>query len=478
MVDRPSQPADHDAKAQDRRRHVWRLAGAGLLVLGLLVVLLLACVLWIPKWLYPSLTEADVRGVSDAAKVQDLKGARLKLQNDARTTLLQGLGAVLVLTGAGIGASVTLRQIRETARANRDQLRLGEQGQLTERYPRAVEQLGHEKAPVRLGALYSLQGLAQNNLDYRQTIVDVFCAYLRMPYIPPARNDPAEQAMTPEGGVSAAHSVPGQDAVQQELQVRQTAQRLLADHLRCPPQTSGQDAQLLSPSPQQPFWPGISLDLTGAILVDLDLKEVSVIKASFSRATFQGFVRFHWATFQGDVEFDGATFQGGAWFNGATFQGGAWYTGATFQGDAWFSKATFQRAGFSRVTFQCAAWFPGATFQDAARFNEATFQRDARLPGAIFQGAVEFHGATFQGDAWFNDATFQGDNRGEGVAGAQVLRLDDSDLNQHRVWPNGFTVRPDPADPTRGTLVPAEHAEEPEPVSPPSDPTETGSGTG
>ena len=57
MVDGPPQPADDDnAKAQERRRLVRRLAVAGPLVLGLLV-LLLACVLWIPRWLYPPLTE-------------------------------------------------------------------------------------------------------------------------------------------------------------------------------------------------------------------------------------------------------------------------------------------------------------------------------------------------------------------------------------------------------------------------------------
>jgi hypothetical protein len=245
MVDRPSQPADDDnAKAQQRHRLVWRLAGAGLLLLGLLVILLLACVLWIPRWLYPSLTETDLRDVSDAAKVQELKGTRLKLQNDARTTLLQGLGAVLVLTGAGIGASVTLRQvratrdqIRETATANRNQLKLSEQGQVTDRYTRAVEQLGHEKAPVRLGALYSLEHLAQDNPEYRQTVVDVLCAYLRMPYILPAQPEleaeQAEEMASPANGRDrTSQSAPGQDPGREELQVRRTAQRLLADHLR------------------------------------------------------------------------------------------------------------------------------------------------------------------------------------------------------------------------------------------------------
>jgi len=121
MVDGPPQPADADnAKAQQRRRLTWRLAGAGLLVLGLLWVY----VFWVPRWMYPSLTDSDLRDVKtakdkpDAAKIQEFKDARLKLQNDARTTLLQGLGGVLVLTGAGIGAYVAFQQVRAT----RDQI--------------------------------------------------------------------------------------------------------------------------------------------------------------------------------------------------------------------------------------------------------------------------------------------------------------------------------------------------------------------
>lgn len=188
MVARPPQPADDDsAKAQQRRRLAWRLAGVGLPALGLLVVLLLACVLWIPKWLYPSLTDTDLHNVSDAATAQELKGARLKLQNDARTTLLQGLGAVLVLTGAGIGASVTLRQVRatrdqitETATASRNQLKLSEQGQVTDRYTKAIDQLDENKAlAVRLGGLYALERIARDSPDDRATIAEVLCAYVR-----------------------------------------------------------------------------------------------------------------------------------------------------------------------------------------------------------------------------------------------------------------------------------------------------------
>ena len=52
---------------------------------------------------------------------------------------------------------------------------------ITELYTKAVEQLGSDKAPVRLGGLYALERLAQNNPDQRQVIVNVLCAYLRIP---------------------------------------------------------------------------------------------------------------------------------------------------------------------------------------------------------------------------------------------------------------------------------------------------------
>jgi uncharacterized protein YjbI with pentapeptide repeats len=453
MVDRLPQPANNDkTKAQQRRRLIWRGAGAGLLVLGLLAVLL-ACVLWIPKWLYPDLTDNDLRDVKttrnrpDAGKVQELKDARLKLQNDGRTTLLQGLGALLVLAGATGGVWATLRQVR----ASHDQLKLNEQGQVTDRYTTAVDQLGHEKAPVRLGALYSLAHLAQDNPEYRQTVVDVFCAYLRMPYAPPARNDSGatqvEQATTPaKDGIPLAHPVLGQNPAQEELQVRKTAQHLLADHLRRPPQTSGQEAQFLPPSPQQGFWPAISLDLTGAVLVDFYFAEVSVIEARFVETTFQGSARFNEATFQGTARFDKATFQGSARFDEVAFRG-----------TARFQDATFFRARFAKATFQDYAWFTKATFQRTTGFNEATFQDHAGFISATFQGYTEFTKATFQGTARFDSATFKG-----------TARFDEAMVEgqAYRVWPDGWTVRPDPTDPSRSTLVPAERAREPEPAVP------------
>jgi len=87
---------------------------------------------------------------------------------------------------------------------------------ITELYARAADQLGSDKAPVRLAGLYALERLATGTPSQRQTIVSVISAYLRMPY------DPGESGSIP----------PGQDErmgwVAEELQVRLTAQRILA----------------------------------------------------------------------------------------------------------------------------------------------------------------------------------------------------------------------------------------------------------
>ena len=69
-----------------------------------------------------------------------------------------------------------------------------------ELYAKAVEQLGHEKAPVRLGALYSLERLAQDKPERRQTIVNVICAYLRMPFPLTVPASKAESAAAGEQG--------------------------------------------------------------------------------------------------------------------------------------------------------------------------------------------------------------------------------------------------------------------------------------
>ncbi|MGW4963567.1 pentapeptide repeat-containing protein [Nonomuraea sp. NPDC004186] len=248
---------------------------------------------------------------------------------------------------AGVGAATLLLAVRRqrhqeltAAHTTHD----AAERRVTELYGKAAEQLGNDQAPVRLAGLYALERLAQDTPTLRQTIVDVICAYLRMPFVPPPGQNPDQSADEPAvpraaiAGVSAPAA--GRDPLE-ERQVRLTAQRILTAHLRHDePPPHHRWWQRRPPAPNPRHWPDITLDLTGAILIDLDLSYCRVDDALFEGATFTRGARFDRATFTGEVSFEEATFNVGSRFDGVVFAGNALFSGATFIGHALFDGAT------------------------------------------------------------------------------------------------------------------------------------------
>jgi len=206
---------------------------------------------------------------------------------------------------------------------------------VTDLYTKAAEQLGSDKAPVRLAGLYALSRLGQGNVDQRTTVVNVLCAYLRMPYEPP--NLAAVADLNSDDRELAAAKRASQQERVQEREVRLTAQRLLATHLRPEPdRATGASTNL-------EYWPGDHrIDLAGATLVAFDF----IGDTFFGKSTFNGEVRFHEAEFTRYAWFNEVRFGDGAWFDNAAF-GKASFGEATFAGDASFSGAAFTGAAFS-----------------------------------------------------------------------------------------------------------------------------------
>ncbi|MEW1843750.1 pentapeptide repeat-containing protein [Nonomuraea angiospora] len=331
-------------------------------------------------------------------------------------------GRVLAVA-TGLAALLAVFYTARNADTARRTFQLGEHGHVTDRYGKAVEQLGSAQAPVRLGGLYALEQLAQDTPDpeFRQTIVDVICAYLRMPYTPPA-----EQHRRENSRASAAHSSEdrGRDP-HEERQVRLTAQRILATHLRyqLPPSRRWWRPPGADFNPRH--WPNIRLDLTGATLLDFDFDNCRVGDAAFSEATFTGNTSFDEGTFTGSASFGGATFTGNAWFGGATFTHGAWFDRGAFTGSAWFSGVTFTGpASFRGTTITGPARFLEATFTGTALFNEATFTMPASFEYATFAGSTSFDHATFTDSASFGKATFAGRAGAREATGLEAAVLD------------------------------------------------------
>jgi uncharacterized protein YjbI with pentapeptide repeats len=309
-------------------------------------------------------------------------------------------GTLVIGTGGAVALLLTARRQRYTELALVHTDRDATERRITELYTKAADQLGSDRAPVRLAGLHALERLAQNTPEQRQTIVDVICAYLRMPYTPPDEQSPAEDAP------AEAHT--RYENRRQEQQVRLTAQNILSRNLRIVHQRRRRWWHR-TPPPAVPTWSDIRLDLTGALLLEFSLDECQLDDAELTSAQFTGRANFRGTQFTGSADFRDAQFTGSADFWYAQFTGEANFLGARFTGEADFRGA--------QVTGE--ANFLGARFTGEADFRFAQFTGGADFGGAQFAGEADF------GGAWAASAA-----------------------EPRSVWPPGWTTRP--AQPDNG----------------------------
>jgi hypothetical protein len=89
---------------------------------------------------------------------------RLKAENDVRSTLVQVLVGGLLLAG-----------LYFTART----LQLNREGQVTDRFSKAIDQIGSDKGDVRLGGVYALERIARDSRRDHEPVVEILTAFLR-----------------------------------------------------------------------------------------------------------------------------------------------------------------------------------------------------------------------------------------------------------------------------------------------------------
>lgn len=112
-----------------------------------------------------------------------LRILRLQQARDAARGRLLTLGAGLFAAGALIFTALNFNLLRRNSeRADQWQRRtyeLTEQGQVTDRYTKAIEQLGSEKLDVRIGGIYALERIARDSARDHPTVIEVLSAFIR-----------------------------------------------------------------------------------------------------------------------------------------------------------------------------------------------------------------------------------------------------------------------------------------------------------
>jgi uncharacterized protein YjbI with pentapeptide repeats len=116
--------------------------------------------------------------LTQAERQQMTATERVEAVNAARHTLIQAATGLVVIGGVVFTAQ-GLWYTAQSLDASRQAQHTAEQGQIADRYTKAVEQLGATKMNVRLGGIYALERLAQDSPRDHQTVYDVLAAFVR-----------------------------------------------------------------------------------------------------------------------------------------------------------------------------------------------------------------------------------------------------------------------------------------------------------
>jgi hypothetical protein len=97
------------------------------------------------------------------ASIKDVKD-RITIENEIFKNVIQILGGTFFM----LGVYFTWRN-----------LRLAQEGQITQRFNDAIEHLGSDKAEVRLGGIYALARIARDSSKDHIAVMQVFSSYVR-----------------------------------------------------------------------------------------------------------------------------------------------------------------------------------------------------------------------------------------------------------------------------------------------------------
>jgi hypothetical protein len=126
-------------------------------VVALIIILiasLVAPLFWLFLWKLPQWQVEAVPEIKD----------RIDLESKSRQTMAQILGGAVLLVGLYFTSQT---------------LYVSQQGQITDRFTKAIDQLGKDNMPVRLGGIYALERIAKDSEYDHWAVMEVLTAFIR-----------------------------------------------------------------------------------------------------------------------------------------------------------------------------------------------------------------------------------------------------------------------------------------------------------
>ncbi|MEU6274178.1 pentapeptide repeat-containing protein [Streptomyces populi] len=110
------------------------------------------------------------------------------------------------MIGGSLTATAAIATVLVTMLINHGEMKATREGQITDRYTAAINNLGNSSADVRLGGIYALQRIMNDSPRDQASIVDALSAYIRT-HSRPAGRQSAGYSGRPEADVQAAFEV-------------------------------------------------------------------------------------------------------------------------------------------------------------------------------------------------------------------------------------------------------------------------------
>lgn len=258
-----------------------------------------------------------------------------------------------------------------------------QRGQITERFSKAVEQLAEEKPAVRLGGIYALEKIAEDNPKYYVPVVEVLCASLRDRHLD---SRPVEDGQEPSeaGDGEAAEGKGDSEATETDVVVPTDVQTIcdVLNRLSRKNRDSEYRFALFGADLRKVQLKGVRLvgaNLSGAALIGANLEGAKLMGANLAGAKLSGatlvggklnVASLRYANLEG-AQLLGATLIGATLF-------GADLEGANFD-DATLSGANLEGAKLNGASF-IGADLEGAQLMGATLIGAYLF--DAKLAGA------------------------------------------------------------------------------------------------
>ena len=388
---------------QTRRSHkVWLWVKRWWLPIAILLITStgLACALSIPQQVFETPREP----------ANDKSAPVLLAQSNLRLAFLYITGGAIAVVGLietfRKNNNEKLKNDQDKEKNDREHLRQV-RADRRERYTKAVEQLGDEKAPIRMGGVYTLVGLVdewledesiekyEDRLKEGQVIINNLCAYIRSPFALASHyNELSEDAPSLEGIYKDKKEEFYVDKaiLDSEADVRLSIIKEIHDRIQGPDKnTPGAWSDFeYDFSGSTFFYP---IDLTNSYYAKLINFTGSIYGgwADFSGSIYGGWADFSGSTYEGWADLSGSTYEGWANFSGSTYEGWADLSDSTYEGEANFSDSTYEGgADLSDSIYGGWADFLGSIYQAWANFRDSTYHALAYLSGSIFYQKVYF----------------------------------------------------------------------------------------